>query len=524
MEEKKNQLHGDSPTTSDNKEETSSDTWLFEKDQEEQDTTHEQKDFTFGSSNDSSEVQSQNSSDTVLKQPLENPEEQQTETTEEKTTETEQENVTNDASEDSVPKEQDQESEAKSATNEVKTESVAEKSEEVHVKQQEADSTTKDDQTDKEAQEPAENSKGMEEEKDSKKAPAQTSALEEEAERQRLLKRRKKFVYTLSASVLLVGSFAALSYYWPAVSGESSAIYRAISSERLILELDGETYEVNLEDMGYDGKDPNTIDEKKLRQWLDTVKARVDRPAVNAKANRLNGKITPEQVGRYMDTEKVNEWLKDIPSWINQPRQIPVMKVEPDITAEDIRNVDQKMIGKYTTLFDPNNDNRNTNIRLASEAIDGLILMPGEEFSFNKVVGERTPERGYKEAGVIVRGEYSEGIGGGICQVSSTLYNSVDEAGLEITRRVSHSAEVTYVPPGRDATVSWGGPDFRFKNNLNKPVLIRIMMGESKLTVKTYTVPSAKVKQREVQEPPKSFMQMQVDNPDQPTEQLSGEE
>ena len=76
-------------------------------------------------------------------------------------------------------------------------------------------------------------------------------------------------------------------------------------------------------------------------------------------------------------------------------------------------------------------------------------------------------------AKIIVRGEFSEGIGGGICQISSTLYNAVDRAGLKIVERYSHSRSVPYVPPGRDATVNWGGPDFSFKNNYNQPILIR---------------------------------------------------
>lgn len=85
----------------------------------------------------------------------------------------------------------------------------------------------------------------------------------------------------------------------------------------------------------------------------------------------------------------------------------------------------------------------------------------------------RTPDKGYMKAPVIVRGELSEGVGGGICQVSSTLFNAVDRAGLEIVQRYSHSRRVPYVPPGRDATVSWGGPDLRFQNKYNQPVLIR---------------------------------------------------
>ncbi|WP_052807303.1 VanW family protein [Risungbinella massiliensis] len=331
----------------------------------------------------------------------------------------------------------------------------------------------------------------------------------------RMQTRRKRFVLVLSTIVIILGAIGFFSYDWSKVSGET--IFG--QSKKLILELDGKEFETDLTKMGYDGKDLKTINETQLRQWLDSVKKQVDVPAVNAKATKVDGTIQPEKVGRYMDTKQVNEWLKDIPSLINKPRQIPIIVVQPTITTEDIKNVQKKLAGSYTTKFDGKNENRTTNIRLSSEAIDGLILMPGEEFSFNKVVGERTAKRGYKEAGIIVKGEFSEGIGGGICQVSSTLYNSVDEAGLKITRRYSHSATVTYVPKGRDATVSWGGPDFRFQNNLDKPIMIRIVLGTNSITVKTYTVPSAKVQKKKVEPAPQTFVEMQVD-PTTPTDKL----
>src|SRR5699024_8549970 len=99
-----------------------------------------------------------------------------------------------------------------------------------------------------------------------------------------------------------------------------------------------------------------------------------------------------------------------------------------------------------------------------------------ETFSFNNVVGKRTKEKGYKKAPVIVKGELAEDIGGGICQVSSTLFNAVNLQGIEIVERYSHSREVPYVPPGKDATVSWWGPDFVFKNRYSHPVLIRAIV------------------------------------------------
>src|SRR5690606_24482567 len=114
-----------------------------------------------------------------------------------------------------------------------------------------------------------------------------------------------------------------------------------------------------------------------------------------------------------------------------------------------------KLIGQYVTYYNSRNKNRSHNISLAAKSINNYVLFPGEVFSFNKVVGQRTISKGYMRAKVIVRGEFSEGIGGGICQVSSTLYNAADHAGLKIMQRYSHSRSVPYVPPGRDATVNW---------------------------------------------------------------------
>ncbi|MFP3440966.1 VanW family protein, partial [Pantoea sp. SIMBA_133] len=117
------------------------------------------------------------------------------------------------------------------------------------------------------------------------------------------------------------------------------------------------------------------------------------------------------------------------------------------------------------THFRKNNLERTSNIELAAEAINNTVVFPGETFSFNQTVGKRTKERGYLPAPIIVKGELSEGIGGGICQVSSTLFNAVDQAGVQIIERYSHSRSVPYVKPGRDATVSWYGPDFSFRNH-----------------------------------------------------------
>lgn len=125
----------------------------------------------------------------------------------------------------------------------------------------------------------------------------------------------------------------------------------------------------------------------------------------------------------------------------------------------------------YTTLID-RSVNRTNNVKLSCQAIDGLILQPGQVFSFNVTSGPRTQERGYQVAPIFVGKKVVPGRGGGVCQTSSTLYNSVLEAGLEVVERHPHSLPVAYVAAGRDATVSWGGADLKFRNNLDVPIKI----------------------------------------------------
>jgi vancomycin resistance protein YoaR len=150
---------------------------------------------------------------------------------------------------------------------------------------------------------------------------------------------------------------------------------------------------------------------------------------------------------------------------------------------------------------------------LATEKINNTVVFPGEVFSFNGVVGKRTKEKGYKKAPVIVKGELSEDIGGGICQVSSTLFNAVDQAGVIILERYHHSKRVPYVPQGRDATVSWYGPDFTFRNAYNQPLLIRAKILGGQVIITVHSSDLINVKRRKVPSASKQLPQeRQVDH------------
>lgn len=185
--------------------------------------------------------------------------------------------------------------------------------------------------------------------------------------------------------------------------------------------------------------------------------------------------------------------------------EVPKLVIHPKVDSELLANLHVRQLSSYVTYFNIKNEERSQNIALAAEALDSHVVFPGEVFSFNDTVGERTAEKGYLPAPVIVKGELYEGVGGGICQVSSTLFNAVDIAGVEILQRYSHSRRVSYVPPGRDAAVSWYGPDFTFRNIHNQPVLIRAAVTGNSLLIRIYSSDVINYEKREVPSAPKLY-------------------
>jgi vancomycin resistance protein YoaR len=285
-----------------------------------------------------------------------------------------------------------------------------------------------------------------------------------------------------------------------------------------ILRADGKEWILDLRRMGYDGVDPTTLDRDAFDRWLRPIERELYRPPRSA--HFRNRVLQPHQTGRKVDRQAIEEWLDVIHAYIGRPMEVPFIPLKPSITTSDLKGIRQKLLGTYTTRFNPGNINRTHNILLSTKAIDHVVVGSGEVFSFNKTVGPRTRQRGYRPAPVIVRGEYSEGIGGGICQTSSTLFNSVDQAGLRIIQRVSHSKEVTYVPPGRDATVSWGGPDFQFQNQLDRPSLLVASARGGWLTVSVYSSADIQHRKRSVPAPPEEEPDTQRTRPDEPNARL----
>jgi vancomycin resistance protein YoaR len=187
--------------------------------------------------------------------------------------------------------------------------------------------------------------------------------------------------------------------------------------------------------------------------------------------------LKPHSVGRTVDKKKLEEIINELEKTEDTERLLPVSTVLPSITSEAAESMlFRDELASAKTSFGTgtqNGKNRKHNMEISVAKIDNLVLLPGEEFSFNRVVGPRDVAHGYKTAHVYIRGRIEDGIGGGICQVSTTIYNAVLKADLQVTERKNHSFTVGYVPLGQDATAYYGGTDFRFVNSTNWPIKLR---------------------------------------------------
>jgi len=229
----------------------------------------------------------------------------------------------------------------------------------------------------------------------------------------------------------------------------------------------------------------STYDRDKLEAFLKKIKKEIETEPKNAQITYENGKIeiTRSQNGVKLD---VATNLEIAENYINQRKfgiiELVVEETVPHIPYDKIKEIDSKL-SSFSTRFNEKERNRTDNIKLAAKKLDNIILMPGESFSMNKTLGPRTPENGFKTAPIMLKSELVLGIGGGICQVSSTLYNAVLLAGLDVIERTHHSAPLSYISAGRDATVNEDSIDFRFVNSLDYPICIQADVKGNVLTV-----------------------------------------
>lgn len=167
--------------------------------------------------------------------------------------------------------------------------------------------------------------------------------------------------------------------------------------------------------------------------------------------------------------------------------EIPLYVTASGYNPEEAANLGEAVVASYTTYFNNSVAGRTKNIALSAEAINNVILGNQDSFSFNTTVGPSDAEHGYQPAPEAVEGKLVDGIGGGICQTSSTLYNAIDQLAVGYIEKHNHSLHVGYVPTGRDATVSYGGLDFRFKNTTGVPILLKAIVKKGSLTVEVRT-------------------------------------
>ena len=243
----------------------------------------------------------------------------------------------------------------------------------------------------------------------------------------------------------------------PGVKFDTQEVERVVQDK--VRAMDFEPYEVAVE-----LSDAPKID-------MDKIAADFSGEARNATVSKEDGKtIIEEKIGVKFDLAKAKEIVGDGSA---ESYTIPVTATLPKVTAADLKEkLFRDTLAQAVTNLNAGNVARTNNVDLASASINGTILNPGEEFSYNGVVGERTEARGYRPAGAYVNGKVVDEFGGGVCQPSSTLYMAVLHTDLEVTERHNHSFTVAYTPLGEDATVDYGNLDFRFKNNTDYPIKI----------------------------------------------------
>lgn len=248
--------------------------------------------------------------------------------------------------------------------------------------------------------------------------------------------------------------------------------------EKNSLIKDNNTYEIEME-VNYDNKKLDKLEDKIVENFTISPK--------NATIS-INGSIsiTPEKVGYGVDKKELDSELKkEINGEINSKTEVELSQkqINPKITKADLEKIDGVM-GEFSTSYQSSDANRATNIEVVTEFVDGIVLMPGDEFSYSET--SQKDKSLYKEGNSYINNQVVKDIGGGICQVSSTLYRAVMRANIRSTERYNHSMTVGYSKPGLDATVAWGYLDYKFKNPYDFPIYLKGITNNRTVTFKVY--------------------------------------
>lgn len=242
-----------------------------------------------------------------------------------------------------------------------------------------------------------------------------------------------------------------------------------------------------------------TINDESYNSLVKLMKKEQNKVPVNATIDHeWNGFfITPHELGRSIDVEGLKKDIKEAIEEAQNEESILVtanfVTEYPKILEEDLKVIDS-LISTYTTSFSTSTFGRSRNIEVAAAYLDNTVVMPGEEFSFNKKVGAATSEKGFQYAKGIRDGVFVDEIGGGVCQVSTTLYNAILKTRLKIVERRNHSKVISYVPRGRDAMIAYGVSDLKFMNDLGYPILIESIVENKQITFNIYSYKEEKKK------------------------------
>ncbi|QQY80256.1 vancomycin resistance protein YoaR [Keratinibaculum paraultunense] len=230
----------------------------------------------------------------------------------------------------------------------------------------------------------------------------------------------------------------------------------------------------------------SSYDKNKINEFAGRIAQEIDLEMKEAEFHFNNGNITitDEVIGKKVKQEELIQLIENNIYDLN-PIEIPVEIIKPTRTRELLSRING-VIAEYFTSFKGSKKERIENIKISAQALSKKIIMPGEIFSFNEVVGPRKKEFGYKEANIIKKGEFIPDVGGGVCQTSTTLYNALLLADVEIIERSPHSVPVKYVNLGQDAAVSYGFLDLKFRNNFDFPLFIHSRIMGDRLHIYIY--------------------------------------
>ena len=324
---------------------------------------------------------------------------------------------------------------------------------------------------------------------------------------------------------IFINNFSVLNHKFNTENIEMDITFKDEELERILtdtgLELPGgvKEYTYSIEDgelIITPGVDGIVIDKEKMN---DEIKNEITNLSENLKTERVIDTrlekakaIDIEAIYKEIFSEPQNAYIVEEPfqvvidkdgidlgisideakALVSEPKEEYVIPLK--ITKADVRVIDlgsrafPNLLGSATTRYDAGNVDRTTNLAIACKKINGYVVAPGEVFSYNQVLGKRTSANGYKEAAVYVAGGVENGLGGGICQISSTLYNAVLLSDLGIEERHNHSYTTSYIEAGKDATVSYGSLDFKFKNTRQYPIKIEAYIKAGVATVNIYGI------------------------------------